>query len=51
MSIDQSDMCMTDGITEDVYQIPLLRSVAAALSSQAESRRVAVELPARAYRR
>ena len=35
---------MTDGITEDVYQTPLLGSVAAALWSQAESRRVAVEL-------
>ena len=37
-------MGMTDGITEDVYQTPLLGSVAAALWSQAESRRVAVEL-------
>jgi hypothetical protein len=35
---------MTDGITEDVYQIPMLGSVAAALWSQAESRPVSVEL-------
>jgi len=42
---------MTDGITEDVYQTPLLGSVAAALWSEAESRRVAVELSGAAYRR
>jgi hypothetical protein len=31
VSIDQGDIRMTDGTTEDVYQTPLLGSVAAAL--------------------
>ena len=42
---------MTEGITEDVYQTPLLGSVAAALWSQAESRRsLRSSFPRRAYR-
>jgi methylase of polypeptide subunit release factors len=44
VGIDQSDRGMIDGISEDIDQTPRLGSVATALWSQAESRRVAAEL-------